>query len=412
MEIIVNLELTGVFIEWMEEEKKAEQELFMPNTTIKFPFGILDTKLIYKDSLLTSQINRLIPKINNIDLQKQILKIEREIEKHNKARLGRDKSRENTIIDMKIKDIGQYLENLNFHNFSSRAYSIYKNAGLSELESTTFKIIELLYAYYKDTFRFEYFKGNSLELLYKNYNIDLNKVDSQYCKYQLLTIDDNFTILTNNIPMVFDKRVKSNILIKEINGHLLQYIFTLRAMGSINDLALRPNYNIVGKEIEKKELLTEAVEIGHCFSLDRLGVPDVTKLYSESYDNLWILIDSDSMSFEEILIEPLIGQDFIMTQLIHLKYSMNSDGFYINHIDHEYIFYAKEEYEVRRNNPKQKGNARKRYKTFKIDNSKIPIVSENGVFFMYRVLSAYFYEQDLLREYFAKILNNDQRSAL
>ena len=61
-----------------------------------------------------------------------------------------------------------------------------------------------------------------------------------------------------------------------------------------------------------------------------------------------------------------------MTQAVHLKFFKKKDDFYIEHIDHEIIFYTFDEYDNRLCNIKAKGKVLKRQKTFKIDNSEIP----------------------------------------
>ena len=64
--------------------------------------------------------------------------------------------------------------------------------------------------------------------------------------------------------------------------------------------------------------------------------------------------------------------DYIMTQAVHLEFFRKNNDFYIEHIDHEIIFYTFDEYDNRLCNIKAKGKVLKRQKTFKIDNSEIP----------------------------------------
>ncbi len=63
---------------------------------------------------------------------------------------------------------------------------------------------------------------------------------------------------------------------------------------------------------------------------------------------------------------PIIGFS-IITQVLHLEYTVLAEAV-ITHIDHEYIFYSEEEYSKRETGHTQKGEKgenRKRYKTFK-----------------------------------------------
>jgi ribosomal protein S18 len=97
-------------------------------------------------------------------------------------------------------------------------------------------------------------------------------------------------------------------------------------------------------------------------------------------------------------------RDIIVTQVVHLEYELiGESNQHILHIDHEYIFYTEPEFYVRLNDHKQKGNFKKRHKTFKIDNSKIPFVLD-GVFILYYVISKYFKNKELLKEYFSNVL--------
>ena len=101
--------------------------------------------------------------------------------------------------------------------------------------------------------------------------------------------------------------------------------------------------------------------------------------------------------------------------MIHLQYKTEDNETYITHLDHEYIFYTIEEYEKRLGEYNQKGTAKRRMKSFKIDQARIPFNyqckiykkdnsgSENELF-LYFVLDSYFKHKDLLKEYFQKFL--------
>ncbi|WP_412055168.1 hypothetical protein [Aeromonas sp. XH] len=89
-------------------------------------------------------------------------------------------------------------------------------------------------------------------------------------------------------------------------------------------------------------------------------------------------------------------------------YLDNADSkYYIKHIDHEYIFYTMEEFIKRQYDHKQKGQAYSRIKTFKIDESKIPLISSNCQMFVYMVLKSYFSNGELIDEYFSEIIKTN-----
>ena len=101
-----------------------------------------------------------------------------------------------------------------------------------------------------------------------------------------------------------------------------------------------------------------------------------------------------------------------------MQYIYEDEDVFITHLDHEYVFYTVEEYEKRLVDVTQKGEAKTRMKSFKIDRSRIPfnyrceiqrkdmkgnaLPIETEQFLCY-VLETYFKHKDLLREYFEKI---------
>jgi hypothetical protein len=289
-------------------------------------------------------------------------------------------------------------------------------------------------------------EDNPLEKLYKKNGINLKEKDTQYNKYGLLTIDDNFTIFPSNLR-VLDKRIKKfhqsmpnskmdyfnnkpnstgkekkkYLLIEKISEDFLSILSDLRNKGDIKSLALNPNKDQGSNYENGVKFSFEELEYGQEFSFENLSTPLITKLYSsDNYENqLWINIDGKNITFEEMR----KGKDFqtdeenIITPVIHLEYFQENDNYFISHLDHEFIFYTREEHEKRKNNPAQKGEAKPREKTFKIDNSRIPFTLEkvklkdgilrDNIFFLYVVLDEYFENKDLLKEYFQKVLDEE-----
>ena len=146
----------------------------------------------------------------------------------------------------------------------------------------------------------------------------------------------------------------------------------------------------------------------------------MTKLYSKNFqDCLWVTIDNNNITFEELCDDFDVYKDMITTQVIHLQYIQTDNNTIITHLDHEYIFYNENEYQERLKKPYKKGNAAHRIKSFKIDKSCIPFTtpcvvqckdndSDNilsvEVPFIYFILDSYFKHKDLLSEYFQNIL--------
>lgn len=242
---------------------------------------------------------------------------------------------------------------------------------------------------------------------------------SQFKSYGLVPIDQHRMIIPIAPPRIYDSSINKTLLTKNIPLHLLEKLSDMKTNGVITDLAVRlmnePGYE--GRRCS--EYIQEALERGEQFVLANLGTFSVSRLYSDSYDDcLWVVIDPQNITFEELCEDYEFENDMIITQVVHLEYITSEDGAFITHLDHEYIFYTFEQYDERLHNPSQKGEAKTRIKSFKIDNSRIPFdhtcenkrKDENGndlpvqhVPFLIYVLESYFKHKDLLFEYFQKL---------
>lgn len=292
-------------------------------------------------------------------------------------------------------------------------------AEKKEITNTEFKALLYLYYVFEDINRVRKHPcctdNDRLEVVYKN----IFEKKSQYSKYGLLPIDESRKVILIDPPRIYDKIVDKTLFIKNVPKELLAHIYDMFEEGMIGELALRvSNYDIYdGRALY--QYLCEAVERGKIFDFISLGTYGVTRLYSDKYDNcLWVKIESDSITFEELCDDFLVYEDCIITQVIHMEYVNEGNQTYITHLDHEYIFYSIEDYEQRCKNVDQKGEAHKRWKSFKIDSAKIPflkridvekkdeygnVIGSNDEQFLCYVLECYFFHKDLLKEYFQNI---------
>lgn len=286
------------------------------------------------------------------------------------------------------------------------------------IKNTYTEIRVLVYLYYT-FYNFEYERkhpyNNDVDMLSKVYRDVLDK-QSQFHKYGILSIDEDRELMVLDPPRVYDKRINKSFFIKNVPLCLLQQIYALMSNGQIGKFAVRlqnaPGYD--GKI--DGEYLEEALERGKIFEFSNLGTYSVSKLYCETYEDcLWINIAPCEITFEELCEDFTVYKDMIITQVIHLEYDTRTDATYITHLDHEYIFYDVDEYEKRLTDVAQKGAARTRMKSFKIDDAKIPFDTRCIVFpkdekgnnlpservqFLCYVLECYFKHKDLLKEYF------------
>lgn len=248
------------------------------------------------------------------------------------------------------------------------------------------------------------------------YQDGLNRMP-QFQKYGLLPVDETRELLPLDPPRIYDLEKDMTLLLTSIPKELAERFQKLLENGQIQDLALRASGEIFPGRYEDIPLMEE-VERGRVFSLANLPC-GITRLYSQSYeDALWITIDTENITFEELCDDFQISGDNIITQVVHLQYRREPSGVYITHLDQEFIFYTMDEFDTRRRDATQKGSACPRVKSFKIDNSRIPfdldyevqwknssgdLLPPARVPFLCYVLDCYFQHKDLLREYFQNL---------
>ncbi|MCM1048245.1 MAG: hypothetical protein NC433_07460 [Clostridiales bacterium] len=337
---------------------------------------------------------------------------------------------QNEINEYKQMDQLDIIQQANYIS-ATKGYELLKNAGIEEWINKYAMFlkdnVEELNANQFKTFLFLYYSFQNYRAeLNSPYNTDQSILEeiyggifekqSQFVKYGLLPIDDSRELLTVDPPRVYDHILDKTLFTKNVPLHLLERLYMLKKTGYIRELAIRLKNEKCYEGKLVCEYLAEALERGKYFSLSELGSYSVTRLYSEQYEDcLWVVTDSGDITFEELCEDFETYEDMVVTQVIHLEYENEGREVYITHLDHEYIFYSIEEYELRTVNWQQKGNAKTRMKSFKIDNSRIPFEYEfeirrkdvNGlelpierVQILSYILETYFKHKDLLKEYF------------
>lgn len=277
----------------------------------------------------------------------------------------------------------------------------------------SYVFIKLKYHYYAEDRRKHLVceQPNTDEL----YNDYFSKA-SEYRTYGLIPISEQITLSAHDDPVRLFDHVHNKTVFLQIPRPLAMVFNDLIKKQYINRLSFRSEdaYIYTG-EIHLSHL-EEAVEKGRIFTLDLCKLPESTKLYSNSYeDSLWIKHEGTDITFEELCEDFRTDENAIITQMVHLQYSMDSGT--ITHLDHEYIFYSIDEYEKRIGSHNIKGELKKRIKMFKIDASHIPFDYPCEMIkiddckrewievpFIYYVLNMFFVHKDLLQEYFESIL--------
>lgn len=261
----------------------------------------------------------------------------------------------------------------------------------------------------------------NLEQLYRGI---LGK-NSELHKYKLIEMTDDCEMLAIDPPRFYDSRINKTFYLSNVNKELLDTFVELRQKNLYEKISLRVSNAIINIFDGKYELqtLSEAVERGMIFSIHNISSISVTKLYSAQYEDcLWIKSNEQDITFEELCEIEDTFKNSIVTQVVHLQYKQDAGNTLITHIDHEFVFYSKDDYEKRKSTYAVKGEEQARLKSFKIDNARIPltlpvkrsinicdertneIVRKNeSVPFLIYVLKSYLKHTDLIDEYFINL---------
>jgi hypothetical protein len=293
-------------------------------------------------------------------------------------------------------------ERITFYQWS---FERQKNTNFLNNQFVHYRCFELLFNDYSDR-RNSMFsdKVDQINQCYSDQGIDLRLTDSQFLKYGLLSLGRDMELLAIDNPRIYDKRVNTTFFIRNVSRELAELLDNWISKNYVSAVSFRMDNEWMIENRFDKQVLLEEVERGKVFSFEGLGKVSITKLYSVHMDTLWVTIDESNITFEEIPMDFDTTEEHIVTQVVHLEYGQESGDFYINHIDHEYIFYTVEEFAIRQSNPKQKGEGAKRLKSFKVDDSRIPFYIEEQ-FTLYRILDQYFTNKELLKEYFEQVID-------
>lgn len=430
-----------------EELKRKLKKIYDYQNNIDFdPFG--KSYVRHKPSIREIDkecIEYIKTKIDNVELKRLVLYLKKEeiknsIKKHeygiekeiNKLEILRKEILENDEFIAEEKRIKNWneevhnkpikkLENLykeinqeNIYKFIIEKYNEnIESYKLTEKITKVFNQEDYLYANILELLLKEIYKEEEpyYEINEKNNRLketyEFIDEDEQYKKYGLLKLNSNRNLekpMLNSPPYyIHDNRKGYIVLDSRIPDEVLIKLYYLKQDNLITDLSLRANYYMKIRKCNIHAAFEERA-FGKYFSFENLKNLIPTKLYSTVTNNsLWINIKNGSITFEELLDDFEIEdeREFIKTQVIHCEYFEDKEEFYISHIDHEYIFYSFDEYEERIKDIEQKGNIKKKLKTFKIDNSRIPFIIDNENILLF-FLNQYFKSKDLLLEYFQK----------
>lgn len=243
--------------------------------------------------------------------------------------------------------------------------------------------------------------GELIEL-YNGVGVNINSDDAQFNKYNLISLNGNISITNDKY-----NRYLNDDRLHKINLHffpdkkIVDSIIMLLKDGLIVNIAFRISH------ISNTSVAMEDLAYGSIMPSDIDKIPDISVLYDKVYDDKLIIQhnkDKQEITFEELMDDFILEEDSVVTQVVHIKYVISNEQVFIQHLDHEFIFYSIEEFERKIKNNKTHGSVNK-IKTFKIDNSKIPFhYSDARGPFLFNVLESHFIHKNLVYEYFNEVL--------
>ena len=158
----------------------------------------------------------------------------------------------------------------------------------------------------------------------------------------------------------------------------------------------------------------EEKEFGRIFDYNITELPHLSCFYDINSNEDKLIVKKDiegekiSLTFETLRNNFITQDEQIVTNLIHLEIKTVNNEEFITHLDHEFIFYTLNEYEKKIDQYSNKGS--KKLKTFKIDNSMIPLTYKyKGTPILIYFLMEFLNNQELILEYFSKIYTTSNK---
>lgn len=299
------------------------------------------------------------------------------------------------------------------------------NIGIFEIYESHFRgLCYVMYGYENYQHSITSVYCGDIDILKCLYQGVLDK-NSELYTYKLIEVTPTCEMLAIDPPRIYDPRIDKTLYLSNVSKELLGTFIELGRSKLYEKISLRVSNSIINIFDGKYEMQTvlEAVERGKVFSIQNIGDIPVTKLYSVNYaDSLWIKSTDSEITFEELCEHESTFNGSTITQVIHLSYLNKGNETVVTHIDHEFVFYSKSDYEKRKVNSDIKGNEYTRLKSFKIDKANIPLTlpikrnvtlydeasdtvlhkAETVPFIVY-ILKSYLKHTDLIDEYFAKL---------
>ncbi|WP_295942642.1 hypothetical protein [uncultured Xanthomonas sp.] len=440
--------LLDFFRSLKEEENNSIKKTFEGDFSKVGSFSILTEKYLENNEIL---FNEIIPKFAvdlgaGNEINDAILESQKEATKSEIGILYKNLEKcPGSFYENQISHYENKLLNLSMESLKKEANSIFDEVLSLTLQAHRASAYQTKENYFYtfclkilfDRFKFEISNSekyrtpakieNKIYKYYKSFDVDLKESDRQFLKYDLLSIDEPEQIISGLPSRIFDKKNNSQFLI-DISQIIIEVFAHLMSSKSIKNISFLVECEVVFQTAEKYFIVLGNEQPKSplfladflCDTRDHQATKEVFKeegakntfpphksagrFFDRSNDSAWYFIDQNEIYFEEVLGNPEVLDDCVVTQLIHIEYFMRCGEILLSHIDHEYIFYSYNEFDKRQKDFRQKGSARKRIKTLKIDNSEIPLIAEGNVLVLNTILEHTFKKPYLFNGFFREIV--------
>ena len=388
----------------IKQEKEREISIYQGKGVVQSYGGLIDFFLREDAEKTQCYLDQLSELINDNEFQCYIVSLRKKnIKRENEELKSKIKYKGDFFNSFRLASNEKLLEVLDWNWIRINYYEHNAKVLSSIVSDWRIYLLDDLYKEYKRILskKFEYINDNPLSSFYKSKNINLNMEDN----YGLCPVLDIFEIKTNGTPKLYDTVNKTHIIIRFVPNDFVQYLNCLHKNNTF-DIAFRPDYELCGEHIKDIVFISEGVVFGNAFNTNISQLPNLSALSDENIPDNRLIIkkEKEDLTFEELVDDFEVYEDYIVTQVVHARYKSKEGKEYITHIDHEYVFYNFAEYNSKQDCLKNKGEAREKFKTFKIDNAKIEFVSDASSNIVYQTLRAFFKNDVLINEYFGNMI--------
>lgn len=315
-----------------------------------------------------------------------------------------------TLIEKKL-DISSLKEYIDKYSYCllgeicltwNKDYPEVMNENYIKIYEPLYSIVEILFKDYKSKstpfINFEEIENTKKQL------IDIYSPANYIDKYNLLKFSKshNLYVSYKEVSHIVDSEKQKYFYSDYISTIIFEVIKDLMEKKYLNDISFLVTY------IRNDYVMLEEKEYGRLFSYDLKELPNISCFYDENLSDNKLIIKKQiedskiSLTFETLKDDFISQEEQIITNLIHLEIETINNEEFITHLDHEFILYKLDEYEDKINSYSKKGS--KKIKTFKIDNSQIPLkYNYKGTPILIHFIMEFLDNKELIAEYFSKI---------